>query len=406
MRWTSELVVGLFVLVALALFGYFTVRIGDFAWTREIVRWEVRFSDVSGLREGDPVLALGAQIGKVDRFELQPDHVIAYLDIRHPVALYEDYAISIRAPSILASHHIFVVPGTPGTTQLLAFDRLDGKPAGGLFGDALDRVIEELKAEEGTLGKLLIGSKGYDDLVATLESFRKLSADLEKADGALGQLLLGKQPHADLADTLKHVNALTKDLSEKDGALGSMLLAEDSRKHLDQTLANADEVSTRLKADGHLGKMLLGDKPQADLAATVESAKAAAADLKAVAADFKAADGALGRLLVGKESAATLNATLKDAAEVARKINKGDGTLAKLLNDAKAYEDLQKTLETFRKLSDDLAAGKGTVGKLLTDSGLHDAALKLVNQIREAVEDAREQAPVSTFTSTLLGGFR
>jgi fructose-bisphosphate aldolase class 1 len=63
-------------------------------------------------------------------------------------------------------------------------------------------------------------------------------------------------------------------------------------------------------------------------------------------------------------------------------------------------------MDTLGKVADDIAAGKGTVGKLLTDSGLHDTALKVLKQISQAIEDAREQAPVSAFTGALFGGFR
>ena len=156
MRWTSELIVGFLVLVALALFAYFTVNIGDIRWTRRTQHWQVRFTDVSGLKEGDPVLVLGAKVGKVTRFDLQADHVVAHLELFQPVALHADYAISIRAPSILASMHVFVAPGSPDQPRHTDVADLRGRPAGGLFGDALGKLVDQLKAREGGLGRLLV----------------------------------------------------------------------------------------------------------------------------------------------------------------------------------------------------------------------------------------------------------
>jgi len=152
--------------------------------------------------------------------------------------------------------------------------------------------------------------------------------------------------------------------------------------------------------------MLLGQKPQKDLADTIASARSLAQKLEG-------GDGALGRLLVGDKSLESLQAALeearsasKDIREVAEKLNSGTGTLAQLINDPALYQDVKKTLEAFKKAADQVAQGKGTLGKLITDSGLYDTANKVLRQISEAIEDAREQAPVSAFTSAILGGFR
>ena len=98
--------------------------------------------------------------------------------------------------------------------------------------------------------------------------------------------------------------------------------------------------------------------------------------------------------------------TSKDAREVVQKVNQGDGTIARLINDAAMYNDLKKTMDTFAKVAADISEGKGTIGKLVADSGLHDTAMKVLKQISSAIEDAREQAPISAFSGALLGGFR
>ena len=142
MRWTSEFLVGLFALVALALFTFFTIRLGQFAW-RDTQCWTVRFPDVSGLKDGDPVLALGARIGKVRDLEFKGDHILAVLDIHKPIDLHDDYKIDIRSPSILASHHIFIQPGTPDKPVLTDCLELKGHPAGGLLGDSVGRIMDD-----------------------------------------------------------------------------------------------------------------------------------------------------------------------------------------------------------------------------------------------------------------------
>ncbi|MFP4055342.1 MAG: MlaD family protein [Candidatus Brocadiia bacterium] len=440
MRWSAEFIVGLFVVAAIALFSYFTIRVGQFRWGGEPERWTVRFEDVSGLKEGDPVLALGARVGKVESLQFRTDHILAHLELHEPVPLHEDYRIGIRAPSILASFHVYVEPGSPEKARVTALDGLRGQPPTGLFGDALRDAVDQLAQREGGLGKLLVGEQGYEELQATLRSARSLAERLEQADGALGAMVLGKQGASDLAKTLANARDISTDLAEKDGSLGRLLLADASRQQIEKSLGDLTGFSERInqngglgkalldddaraslaatldtaeglaskldQADGHLGKMLLGQRPQADLAQSLDS-------VKTVAADLQRADGALGRLLVGKDSYAALGTALdragdamENVGQVAQKLNTGEGTLARLINDPAAYEDVKKAVAAFRKAAEQVAEGQGTLGKLLTDSSLHDTAQQVLTQVRDAIEDAREQAPVATFTRTLLGGFR
>jgi len=431
MRWTAEFIVGLFVLIALALFAYFTISIGRFTFRPPEI-WTVRFDDVSGLKDGDPVLALGARVGRVSHFEFQTDHVDVTLELTDHVDLFEDYDISVRAPSVLANFHVYIKPGTAAKPKVTDLAHLRGQSPIGLFGD-VKRAIDDLTREEGGLGRLLLGAKGYERLTSIIERADKIAAEFQKGDGHLGDLLLGKQAHADLTKTLENAKGLSADLSGKTGALGRLLLSDAARADIDKILANAQSVTQRAQEDGglghlilgkdpferlnaaldnakslsakldrndgHLGRMLLGEKPHGDLAATLDNAKN-------VAADLKANDGALGRLLVGRESYDRVAGTLKDAREVVQKVNQGDGTIARLINDAAMYNDLKKTMDTFAKVAADISEGKGTIGKLVADSGLHDTAMKVLKQISSAIEDAREQAPISAFSGALLGGFR
>ena len=49
---------------------------------------------------------------------------------------------------------------------------------------------------------------------------------------------------------------------------------------------------------------------------------------------------------------------------------------------------------------------EGTIAKLVNDPALYDEARKLFRSLGEAVEDAREQAPISAFSSVVFGAFQ
>lgn len=78
------------------------------------------------------------------------------------------------------------------------------------------------------------------------------------------------------------------------------------------------------------------------------------------------------------ENRANVYKTLRNVREITAKVNKGEGTLGKLINDDTAHEETKKIVKRSEKL---------------------------VGEVRDGVEDAREQAPVTSFLRTILTVF-
>ena len=74
-------------------------------------------------------------------------------------------------------------------------------------------------------------------------------------------------------------------------------------------------------------------------------------------------------------------------------------------NDEQVSEDLKVTAANLREVTQRLADGEGTLGKLSKDEELYDDARYLMEDIRAAVDDFRETAPILTFTSVFFGAF-
>lgn len=73
---------------------------------------------------------------------------------------------------------------------------------------------------------------------------------------------------------------------------------------------------------------------------------------------------------------------------------------------------LQESISNLRDVSANLAVvtaklsnGEGTIGRLLTQDKMYQDADDLVKELRESVEDAREQAPVTSFIRAALTAF-
>ncbi|MFA5518725.1 MAG: MlaD family protein [Spirochaetota bacterium] len=68
-------------------------------------------------------------------------------------------------------------------------------------------------------------------------------------------------------------------------------------------------------------------------------------------------------------------------------------------------ENIAAALGNVREFTDKVNRGKGTLGKLVNEDTIHADTGKLLNELRDAVEDAREQAPVTSFIRAALAAF-
>ncbi|MCS7205689.1 MAG: MlaD family protein [Leptospiraceae bacterium] len=102
----------------------------------------------------------------------------------------------------------------------------------------------------------------------------------------------------------------------------------------------------------------------------------------------------------------------KKATVILSGINAGDpiAGLSELI--AENRHNVRRTLQNIAEITDKINQGKGTVGQLINDSKLYDDANTLISnakitvrEMRENLEDTREQAPVTNFIRILLTSF-
>ncbi len=67
--------------------------------------------------------------------------------------------------------------------------------------------------------------------------------------------------------------------------------------------------------------------------------------------------------------------------------------------------NVSTTMRNLKDITEKINSGQGTVGKLLNDKKLHDDAGNLFRQASEVIEDAREQAPITSFIRAALTAF-
>ncbi|HPG01321.1 MAG TPA: MlaD family protein [Kiritimatiellia bacterium] len=138
----------------------------------------------------------------------------------------------------------------------------------------------------------------------------------------------------------------------------------------------------------------------------IENLKTSMAQIKEITTKLNEGEGTIGKLLTDRkvyDDISEITANLKD---VSQRLGEGKGTLGKLLSeDDTLYNDLSAAAASIREITDQIAKGEGTLGKLTKDDELYQEAKLLLNELRATIDDYRETAPITTFTSIFFGAF-
>ncbi len=77
--------------------------------------------------------------------------------------------------------------------------------------------------------------------------------------------------------------------------------------------------------------------------------------------------------------------------------------VAQLIDDNR--ENLSAAIKNIRDFTDKINRGKGTLGKLINDDTIHSETSKMISELRDTIEDSREQAPITSFIRAALTAF-
>ncbi|MEM7310665.1 MAG: MlaD family protein [Planctomycetota bacterium] len=378
MNAQRQFILGIFFVVALSTLAFYTLFLTDFTLFGEPIEMVADFPEAHQLREGDPVLVAGTRFGRVKDIEYRPDapvesriRVTMHLDAQ--LEMLSGYAIAIEESTFLGGRNIDIDPGPAG-----------GPPvelsAGGTFAGSVRRnpiaALEEV-------GDLISSNSG--SVTSFLTNLDQLLKDVRQGDGLVNRLIYDETLAADVSSTATDLRATASDLR------GMM--------------ANISDIIAAVQAgEGTVGKLLNDPALYDNLLETVGS-------LQAVAADLEAGKGVLGSLLSEDDPlAAELRSIVSNLAGVTAGLESGEGLLGQLLKNPQLAQQASAILTDFSAASADLRAvaknlqsTEGTVGLLLNDREMYDEALTALKLLTRSLEDYREAAPVSAFTTAIFG---
>jgi len=109
---TSEIIVGLFVLIGIACLGYLAIKLGKLEVLSDSgYTVYADFPTVAGLKRGDPVEIAGVKVGRVESMGLADDWARLQLRFDDGIKLQEDVIASVRARGLIGDKFVLVSPG-------------------------------------------------------------------------------------------------------------------------------------------------------------------------------------------------------------------------------------------------------------------------------------------------------
>lgn len=344
---SPEFLTGLFCIGALCILFYFTVVIRgkEFFDTGNHFFISARFPHASTLAVNDKVKIIGVEMGAVDSLELAPGNnsVIVRMKLRKQIRIFKGYEMLIQNSSVFGGAYVNIYPGVSSESPLPEDTVFDGLPP-------ID-IIKEAS-----------------ELIAAFREDEKYFREVILEGGVLEKI-------------------------------------KDALTRIDENAKNFNDICAEVKAGkGTLGKLFTDpafyvDAQKAFAQLTVFSQKC-----DALLADVEAGKGTLGMLLKNEQAYQELTQFMKNMNAFAAKINSSRSSIGRFADDeGRFYENLNSTLQNLDALAKLMKSEKGTLGKLLTDDSLYNEMRATVKEIRTAVDDLREMAPVATFGSVLLG---
>ncbi|MCA0377102.1 MAG: MlaD family protein [Gemmatimonadetes bacterium] len=208
----DEVLVGMLLLVAviLGIGGTIWIARGGLARTYAL---HTRFPWGAGLKQGQPVLLAGVQVGFVDRVELIPDGTIGVtLKIQSQYGIPEGATASVEPNGIFGDQLVALTPVKGVTGKIAPGDTVPagvGSPGVGALLSKGDSIAFNVRALSDEARRQLVDSAGLADVRRTITALTRLVAQLSTVAATQSEQLTLTQ--ATLRKTLASVDSAKVD---------------------------------------------------------------------------------------------------------------------------------------------------------------------------------------------------
>lgn len=275
---STEVRVGIAVILAAVILILGILWIGEFRLARRWETYSVRFDEVGGLSVGDPVAVSGVEMGKVGSISLKDGRVTTDLLIEDEVVLRDDCSVEIRSIGLMGEKFVYIMPGRSGEIlppgSVIEGDYKAGLPevvAG--MGD----IMDDMEAAAQSLRAVVAAQGGGYTLGESLAKIDKVAAEI---------LTLLRENKDDIRSGTRAMKTVSTDLRDmvsghkEEVAQGIQRFSAAAARLDSITLSLQEIVAGVEEGEGTLGMLIKEKKLHEDM-------EAALADLKYLIKDIK-----------------------------------------------------------------------------------------------------------------------
>ncbi len=238
--------IGVFVLIALAVMGYFVYRTSEIrAWfsgeskhPREVA---VVLDDASGIRPGTSVEIAGVKIGEVDRIELEGESALAMIRIPEDMVFREGALATMRSKGVLGDRYLALNLGKGETLPEQTRIKGSAPPDLGQITSSVNELARNMVDITNSLKASALNDSGGN-------RFAEIAANMERVTAVLAEML--KENRADMRRSSNEIASLTSSLNRDVPVLVSQLteFSKSLREMAEANRGNLNEISTRMAA--------------------------------------------------------------------------------------------------------------------------------------------------------------
>lgn len=346
---TSAAKVGIVMLLALAVLGYFVLRIEDISLSRSRTTRDVKaiFDDVAGLDDESAVRIAGVRKGHVKDIRVLPDgRAEVTMEVDDDVPLRANAQARVANLGLLGEKYVELDPGTPGAPVVVSEGPVTvrgSQPAS--FDDITNQVAsiaEDVKAITTSLRAVVGGPTGQQRMNEIVENVRGITLDIRA-------LIAANRSNVDA--TLSNTREITANL----------------RQEIPKLAATLDRVASQIGGT-------VGENRQ-DVRQVVENLRGLSADLRVTADNLN---------------------------DITGQVKSGEGSVGKLFYSDEAHDKLTSALTSVEGGVKSLQETLGRANRIQMDLGIRADYLAGMTQSEfEGVETAKGNSR-STVTLRLL----
>jgi phospholipid/cholesterol/gamma-HCH transport system substrate-binding protein len=322
----SELKIGVLTIIAIVItaFTIFMLMGGrGFFWQRYTLK--TKFTNVAGLKTGSPVRIAGVEVGSVEDVDVTGSDVDVVFQVNKNKShlITSESVASLGSVSLLGESAVDITPSTQGTPVPPYGYVKTGKPVMALADvttqasegiGAITRLVSDISAGRGTVGKLMTDEALYTELHGFVNAANEMAQSVRQGRGTVGKLMNDPNTANALEASLRNMEAITRRINAGEGSLGKLMNDPAFSDSLTKATTNIRDLTDKINSG----------------------------------------QGTVGKLMTDDALFTRINSITTRLDDLVNRLNAGEGTAGQLLKDKQLYENMSKTVAEMQALIADI----------------------------------------------------